>query len=128
LYCVREAVRKRQLSLQGTTVAVQGFGNVGSLLASFLPEDGATVIAVSDSTSGLYNPNGIDVQAAIAHKRETGSLAGFRAADPISNDELLLLEGDALAPCALEQVITTDNAAKVRARIIVEGANGPITP
>ncbi len=128
LYCVREAVRKRQMSLQGTTVAVQGFGNVGSYLAKFLAEDGATVIAVSDSTSGLNNPNGIDVQAAIAHKRETGSLAGFRGAEPISNEELLLLECDVLAPCALEQVITAENADKVKARIIVEGANGPVTP
>jgi glutamate dehydrogenase (NAD(P)+) len=128
LYCVREAVRKQQLSLQGTTVAVQGFGNVGSFLAKFLAEDGATVIAVSDSTSGLTNPNGIDVQAAIAHKRETGSLGGFKGADEISNEELLLLECDVLAPCALEQVITGDNAAQVKAKIIVEGANGPITP
>jgi glutamate dehydrogenase (NAD(P)+) len=128
LYCVREAVRKQQLSLQGTTVAVQGFGNVGSYLAKFLAEDGATVIAVSDSSSGLHNPNGIDVQAAIAHKRETGSLAGFRGAEPISNEDLLLLECDVLAPCALEQVITAENAHRVRAKIIVEGANGPVTP
>jgi len=128
LYCVREAVRKQQLSLQGTTVAVQGFGNVGSYLAKFLAEDGATVIAVSDSSSGLHNPNGIDVQAAIAHKRETGSLAGFRGAEAISNEDLLLLECDVLAPCALEQVITTENAHRVRAKIIVEGANGPVTP
>jgi glutamate dehydrogenase (NAD(P)+) len=128
LYCVREAVRKRQLSLRGIDVAVQGFGNVGSYLAQFLTEDGATVIAVSDSASGLYNPNGIDVPAAIAHKRETGTLAGFRGADAITNDELLLLECDVLAPCALEQVITEENAAQVRASIVVEGANGPITP
>jgi len=128
LYCVREAVRKQQLSVQGTTVAVQGFGNVGSYLAKFLAEDGATVIAVSDSSSGLHNPNGIDVQAAIAHKRETGSLAGFRGAEAISNEDLLLLECDVLAPCALEQVITTENAHRVRAKIIVEGANGPVTP
>ena len=128
LYCVREAVRKRQISLQGSTVAVQGFGNVGSYLAKFLAEDGATVIAISDSTSGLYNQNGIDVQAAIAHKSEARSLAGFRGADPISNEDLLLLECDVLAPCALEQVITAENADKVKAKIIVEGANGPVTP
>jgi glutamate dehydrogenase (NAD(P)+) len=128
LYCVREAVRKQQMSLQGTTVAVQGFGNVGSYLAKFLAEDGATVIAVSDSTSGLHNANGIDVQAAIAHKSETGSLAGFRGAESISNEDLLLLECDVLAPCALEQVITSENADKVKAKIIVEGANGPVTP
>jgi glutamate dehydrogenase (NAD(P)+) len=128
LYCVREAVRKRQMSLQGTTVAVQGFGNVGSFLAKFLAEDGAKLVAVSDSTSGLHNPNGIDVQAALAHKRETGALAGFRGAELISNEELLLLDCDVLAPCALEQVITIDNADKVKARIVVEGANGPVTP
>ncbi|TML13233.1 MAG: hypothetical protein E6G33_12355 [Actinobacteria bacterium] len=116
------------MSLQGTTVAVQGFGNVGSFLAKFLAEDGATVVAVSDSISCLHNPNGIDVQAALAHKRETGTLAGFRGADPITNDDLLLLECDVLAPCALEQVITAENAEKVKAKIIVEGANGPVTP
>jgi glutamate dehydrogenase (NAD(P)+) len=128
LYCVREAVRKRQMSLQGTTVAVQGFGNVGSYLAKFLAEDGATVVAVSDSSSGLHNPNGIDIQAALAHKRETGGLAGFRGAEPISNEDLLLLDVDVLAPCALEQVITSENADKVKAKILVEGANGPVTP
>jgi len=128
LYCVREAVRKRQLSLQTTTVAVQGFGNVGSFLARFLAEDGAKVIAISDSVTGLYNANGIDVHAAIAHKRETGSLVGFRGAERITNDELLLLDCDVLAPCALEQVITDENAARVKAKIVVEGANGPVTP
>src|SRR3954464_8891985 len=128
LYCVREAVRKLQLTLQGTSVAVQGFGNVGSFLAKFLAEDGANVIAISDSSAGLHNANGIDVQAALAHKRETGTLAGFRGAEAISNDELLLLDCDVLAPCALEQVITPDNADRVRAKIVVEGANGPVTP
>jgi glutamate dehydrogenase (NAD(P)+) len=113
LYCVREAARKKRLLINETRVAVQGFGNVGSFLAKFLAEDGATVIAASDSATGLYNPNGIDVQAAIAHKRETGSLAGFRAADAISNEELLLLDCDVLAPCALEQVITEENASQV---------------
>ncbi len=128
LYCVREALRKKQMSLSGTRVAVQGFGNVGSYLAKFLAEDGGTVIAISDSVTGLHNANGIDVQAALAHKRETGSLAGFRGAEAVSNEELLLLDCDVLAPCALEQVITEDNASLVKARIIVEGANGPITP
>jgi glutamate dehydrogenase (NAD(P)+) len=107
---------------------VQGFGNVGSFLAKFLAEEGATVIAVSDSQSGLHNPNGIDVAAAIAHKQETGSLAGLKGAEEITNDELLVLECDVLAPCALEQVITTDNADQVKAQIVCEGANGPITP
>jgi glutamate dehydrogenase (NAD(P)+) len=128
LYCIRQAAIRRAARLDGMTVAVQGFGNVGSHLARFLAEDGAKVVAVSDSVGGLYNPNGIDVQAAIAHKRETGSLEGLRGAEPITNDELLLLDCELLAPCALEQVITSENADKVRARFICEGANGPVTP
>ena len=128
LYCVREALRKLELPREGLTVAVQGFGNVGSYLAKFLGDDGATIVALSDSTGGIYNARGIDVSAAIAHKHETGSLQGLRGAEPVTNDELLLLECDVLAPCALEQVITADNADKVKAKVICEGANGPVTP
>ena len=128
LYCIREAVRKQDSTIAGQRVVIEGFGNVGSFLARFLAEEGATVIAVSDSSGGVYNPNGIDIEAAIAHKQETGALAGLRGTDPISNEDLLLLECDVLAPCALEQVITGDNADKVKASIICEGANGPITP
>ncbi|MDQ3823791.1 MAG: Glu/Leu/Phe/Val dehydrogenase [Actinomycetota bacterium] len=128
LFCVREAVRKQQMSLDGLRVAVQGFGNVGSYLSKFLAEAGAKVVAISDSSGGLHNPNGIDVPAAIARKAETGSLEGLRGAEPISNEDLLLVDCDVLAPCALEQVITGENAAKVRAKIICEGANGPLTP
>jgi glutamate dehydrogenase (NAD(P)+) len=128
LYSIQEAVRKKELRLPELKVAVQGFGNVGSFLARFLAEEGATVIAVSDSRVALHNPNGIDVAAAIAHKQETGSLAGLKGAEEITNDELLLLECDVLAPCALEQVITSDNAADVKAQIVCEGANGPVTP
>jgi glutamate dehydrogenase (NAD(P)+) len=86
------------------------------------------VVAISDSTTALRNPNGIDVQAAFAHKREMGSLAGLKGAEAITNEELLLTDCDILAPCALEQVITEDNASQIKARMIVEGANGPITP
>ncbi len=128
LYCIREAMRKQGRTIEGTTVAVQGFGNVGSYLALFLHEQGAKVIAISDSRGGIYNPKGINIPAAIAHKQETGVLAGFRDGDAITNEELILLECDVLAPCALEQVITSDNADRVKARLIVEGANGPLTP
>jgi glutamate dehydrogenase (NAD(P)+) len=128
MYSMREAIRKRNLQWDGLRVAVQGFGNVGLYLSKFAHGEGAKVIAVSDSQSGVYNPNGIDIEAAIAHKQETGALAGLRGTEPISNEDLLLLECDVLAPCALEQVITADNAAKVKASIICEGANGPITP
>ncbi len=128
LYCIREALRKQHRSMAGTRVVVQGFGNVGSFLAKFLAEDGATVVAVSDSGGGVYNPAGLDVSAAIAHKQETGALAGLRGTDAVTNEELLLLDCDVLAPCALEQVITADNADKLKAKIICEGANGPTTP
>jgi len=128
LYCIQEAVRKKEQGLEGLRVAVQGFGNVGSFLARFLAEEGSSVVAISDSTAGLYNPKGIDIPAALAHKQETSSLRGLRGADDITNEELLLVDCDVLAPCALEQVITRDNADRVKASIICEGANGPITP
>jgi glutamate dehydrogenase (NAD(P)+) len=128
LYCIRDAVAKQHRSLTDMRVVVQGFGNVGSFLAKFLAEDGATVIAISDSRGGLYNPKGIDIQAALAHKRETGALTGLKGAEEITNEELLLLDCDVLAPCALEQVITEENASQVKAKIILEGANGPLTP
>ncbi len=128
LYCTLEAVGKLGLSMDGLRVAVQGFGNVGSYYALFMQEEGAKVIAISDSSGGLYNPNGIDIPSAIAHKQERGTLKGLGGVDAISNDELLLLDCEVLAPCSLEQVITEENAAKIRARIVCEGANGPTTP
>src|SRR5262245_54474114 len=128
LYCIRQAVQKQSQRLGGMTVAVQGFGNVGLHLSRFLAEDGAKVIAVSDSGGGLYNANGIDILAAIAHKQETGRLSGMRGVEEITNEELVLLDCDLLAPCALEQVITGENADKVRAKMVCEGANGPVTP
>jgi glutamate dehydrogenase (NAD(P)+) len=128
LYCLREALRKKGIATRDARVAIQGFGNVGSHLAKLLAEDGATVIAISDSGSGLHNPRGVDVAAAFAHKGETGSLAGLRGAQPISNEDLLLLDCDVLAPCALEQVIHGGNADRIRAKIVCEGANGPTTP
>jgi glutamate dehydrogenase (NAD(P)+) len=128
LFTIREACRKQGRTIDGLRAVVQGFGNVGSYLAKFLAEAGAQLVGISDSAGGLHNPNGIDIQAALAHKRETGTLQGLRGAEPISNEDLLLLDCDVLAPCALEQVITGDNADKVRASIVCEGANGPLTP
>ncbi|HEY5057850.1 MAG TPA: Glu/Leu/Phe/Val dehydrogenase [Gaiellaceae bacterium] len=128
LFCIRDAVAKQNRSLAGMRVAVQGFGNVGSFLAKFLHEEGAIVVAISDSTAALYNPKGVDVPAAFAHKREHRTLAGLKDAELITNEDLLVLDVDILAPCALEQVITEHNAAHVKASIICEGANGPVTP
>ena len=128
LYCIREAGRKQEGTLEGQRVVVEGFGNVGSFLAKFLAQEGAKVIAVSDSSGGVYNPTGIDVETAIAHKQETGALAGLNGTERVTDEELLLLDCDVLAPCALEQVITTENADKIKAKIVCEGANGPTTP
>jgi glutamate dehydrogenase (NAD(P)+) len=128
LFCLQEALKKKSMPMEGLRIAVQGFGNVGSYFAKFVSELGATVIAISDSTGGIYNPRGVDVAAAFAHKREGGSIPELAAGGKISNEELVLLDCDVLAPCALEQVITEANAADVKAKIIVEGANGPTTP
>ncbi|MBD0329198.1 MAG: Glu/Leu/Phe/Val dehydrogenase [Thermoleophilia bacterium] len=128
LYILRDALAKKGMACPDARIAIQGFGNVGSYLARFLTQDGATIVALSDSSGGLYNPKGIDVAAAAAHKGETGALAGFRGADPITNEELLELECDVVAPCALEQVIHGGNADRVKARIVLEGSNGPTTP
>jgi glutamate dehydrogenase (NAD(P)+) len=128
LYVITDALEEEDKGLAGLRVAVQGFGNVGRHLARMLAEEGAVVIAVSDSGGGLHAPKGLDIPLVLAHKAEHGTLAGFKGADAITNEELLALECDVLAPCALEQVINADNASQVKARIICEGANGPVTP
>jgi glutamate dehydrogenase (NAD(P)+) len=128
LYCIRDAVAKGDGRIEGMTIAVQGFGNVGSHLSRLLQAEGATVAAISDSSVALYNPKGIDIAAAVAHKREHGTLAGLREAEEIPAGELVLLDVDIVAPCALEQVITEQNADEVKASIVCEGANGPVTP
>jgi glutamate dehydrogenase (NAD(P)+) len=128
LYCTLEALERLEMRIEGAKVAVQGFGNVGSYYALFMAQEGANVIAISDSGGGYYNPKGIDIRSAIAHKQEHGTLKGLAEVEPISNAELLLLDCDVLAPCGLEQVITEENAAQIKAKVICEGANGPTTP
>ena len=126
-YCIREALRKGE-PIREVRVAVQGLGNVGGNLAKILHEDGLKVVALSDSAGGIYSTDAIDVPAALAHKREHGTLEGFRGVETITNDELLVIDCDVLAPCALEQVITDENAGRVKATVVCEGANGPVTP
>jgi glutamate dehydrogenase (NAD(P)+) len=128
LFALLELLERLGKDIAGMRVAVQGFGNVGSYFALFAHQHGAKVIALSDSVGGVYNPQGIDVPAAMAYKQETGSLSGLRGTEAMTNEELILLDCDVLVPSALEQVITADNADKVRAAIVVEGANGPTTP
>jgi glutamate dehydrogenase (NAD(P)+) len=128
LYCIQALAVKEGARTDEYSVAIQGFGNVGANLARLLHAAGAKVVAVSDSRNGAYNAKGIDVPAALAHKEEAGYLEGLTNAEVVTNDELVELPCDILAPCALEQVITDRNADKVKATIICEGANGPITP
>ena len=127
MLCAKEALDHLGMPLSGATVAVQGFGNVGSVAAALFAREGATVIAIGDRSGAYVNRGGIDVAAAVEHVRKHRSLEGFRGGDVITNDELLTLDVDVLVPAALENVITTKNAPKIRAKIIAEGANGPTT-
>jgi glutamate dehydrogenase (NAD(P)+) len=127
-FCIREALRKKGEGVAERRIAIQGFGNVGRNLALILADQGATIVAASDSNGGIHNADGLDIGALVDHKRVHGVLEGFQGGDAITNDELLTMDCDVLAPCALEQVITRDNADKVKAAIVAEGANGPVTP
>ncbi len=124
----REALAQLGLPLEGARVAVQGFGNVGSVSASLLHAAGARIVAVSDSRGGTLNPRGLDPRALVRHKRESGRLDDYPGGQPITNEGLLVSDCDVLIPAALEQQITAANAERIRARLVVEGANGPTTP
>jgi glutamate dehydrogenase (NAD(P)+) len=125
VYCVEEATRHLGMELKGATAVVQGFGNVGSHAARFFADDGATVLAVSDVTGGIFNPKGLDIDAVEKWVAENRFLEGYPDADAITNEELLELECDILAPCALQNQITAQNAPRINCRILAEGANGP---
>ncbi|NLG63241.1 MAG: Glu/Leu/Phe/Val dehydrogenase [Candidatus Cloacimonetes bacterium] len=124
---IREALRELGLPLHGTKVAVQGFGNVGGTAARLLEEEGLTVVAISDKTGGVYNDKGVSVKDALEYVQKNRFLEGFQGGDPITNEALLEVECDVLAPCALENVITRRNAGNIKAKVIAEGANGPTT-
>lgn len=115
------------MPVKGTTVVVQGFGNVGSVAAQLLQREGCKIIGISDRTGGLVNTNGIDVDDAIAYVQKHRTLEGYRKGDLVTNEQLLTQECDVLLPAALENVITTKNASQIKAKIICEGANGPTT-
>jgi glutamate dehydrogenase/leucine dehydrogenase len=127
--CIHKAAARLGLSLKNATAAIQGFGNVGSHAAKFLTQSGVRVVAISDVEGAYRRSSGIDIDAAIAHVARKGSLLGFKGATPMRRrSQLLELPVDILVPAALENQITTQNAARVRARIVAEGANGPTTP
>ena len=123
-----EALESRGIPVAGASVAVQGFGKVGAAAARYLEDAGARVVAVSDQYGAIYNAHGLDIRALEAYHVETRSVMDFPHSDPLDPDALLELDVDLLAPCAIESVIRADNASRVRARVIVEGANGPTTP
>jgi glutamate dehydrogenase (NAD(P)+) len=128
VYCIIEAVRHLGIELPKATVSVQGFGNAGSIAAKLITDEGATVVAVSDSTGGIHDPKGLDIPKVIAWKQEHGTVQGFPGAKDITNAEVLEVECDILIPAALENQITARNAGNIKARLIAEAANGPTTP
>ena len=125
MFVTREALARLGLSLKGARVAVQGFGNVGSVTADQLAREGAVIVAVSDKSGGLHRPQGLDIGDVLKWVRERRQLAGYPQADAIPNDQVLTLDCDVVVPAATENVITRKNAPHIKAKIICEGANGP---
>src|SRR5438445_2377828 len=128
MIATREAARLRRIPFAGSRVAIQGFGNVGEATARLLHEQGCKIVAVSDIDGGVYNPDGLDPRAVLQYLRTTRTLTGFPGAQPVSNAKLLELPCDVLIPAAIEGQITGENAGRIQAGIVVEGANGPTTP
>ncbi|HEX7675305.1 MAG TPA: Glu/Leu/Phe/Val dehydrogenase [Bdellovibrio sp.] len=127
VYVAEKAFEVCKMSMKGATIAIQGFGNVGSFAAKFAHDRGARIVAVSDVSGGIFNGDGLDIPEVLEYVKAHKFLKGYPKAQPISNEELLEVKCDALFPCALENQIDTHNAEKIQAKIIVEGANGPIT-
>ncbi len=128
MIAAREAARHLKFELKGSTVAVQGFGNVGSVSADLCTKEGAKVVAVTDWKGGVYNAQGLDITKMLTYAEEHKTVDGFPGGEPLSNADLFGLDVDILIPAALENQITMDNAPKIRAKIIIEGANGPTSP
>jgi len=123
-----EALRVKGIDPQGATAVVQGYGNVGAISAYLLQDEGLKIIAVSDSVGGINNPLGLDARNVLRFKQQTGSVVGYPGAEVITNEQLLALPCDLLVPAALEGAIHRGNAETIQARVIAEGANGPLTP
>lgn len=127
VFSAEKACEKLKMSMSGATMVVQGFGNVGMHAALYAHQRGTKILAVSDVSGGIYDRNGLDIPAVIQYVNEHKVLKGYPKAEPVSNNDLLTIKCDILAPCALDGVITTDNVEKIQAKIVVEGANGPCT-
>ena len=124
----RESALHVGFDIKGATVAIQGFGNVGSVSATLLAEAGARIVAVTDWKGGVYNPKGLDIGKLLVYNLEEKTVEDFPGGEPLTNEQLFALDVDILIPAALENQITIENAPKIRAKVIVEGANGPTTP
>jgi glutamate dehydrogenase (NAD(P)+) len=127
-FCAKEAAKILKLNMKNATVAVQGYGHVGYNAASIMHSLGCKVVAVSDSSGGIYCPDGLNPSAVSAHKEKTGSVTNYKDCANITNEELLQAECDILIPAALQNQITNENADKIKAKLVAEGANGPTTP
>jgi len=123
----REALKRLRMPIAGTRVAIQGFGNVGSIGAQLMEQLGLKVVAVSDKSGGVYNPDGLRIKEVLQHCRQKRFVADYKEAEHITNEQLLTIDCDVLMPAAMENVITSKNARDIKARIICEGANGPTT-
>jgi glutamate dehydrogenase (NAD(P)+) len=128
MFTALEACKRLGIDPKGSTVAIQGFGNAGSIAARLMSQQGFIVVAVSDSTGAIHSPSGLDVDRVIAHKKATGSVAGFAGASAISGSEVVEVPCDVLIPAALENQVTGENAGRIKARLVLEAANGPLTP
>ncbi len=128
LYVVEEACKLKKISLRGATVAIQGFGNAGSIAAKLFAEKKTKIVAISDTRGGVTNSRGIDPVKALRYKERSGTVVGMPGASRITNDDLLTMKCDILIPAALENVITLHNADQIKAKIVAEAANGPTTP
>jgi len=128
VYALYQAGRHLNQELKGRKVVVQGFGNVGSVAARLLWREGCVITGVSDVKGGIWNPNGLDIRQLEAHVAEAGGVAGFPGTEPVSNDDILALPCDVLIPAAIGSVIRADNADRIKALIVAEGANAPTTP
>lgn len=128
VYTIIEAAKRKNINLQEATAVIQGFGNVGANTASLLSSLGVKIIAVNDSTGGVYNPSGLNIPSLLKHKELTSSVGNFPGTIPISNGDLLAIKCDILIPAALENQITKENAEFIKAKIVAEAANGPTTP
>jgi len=128
MIAARESAKYLGFSLKGARVAVQGFGNVGSIASELLAQQGATIVGVTDWKGGVFNPKGLDCKGVLTHVAQHKTVAGFAGGEALRHDDIFGLDVDILIPAALENQITAENAGRIKAKLVVEGANGPTTP